>query len=149
MDEKKPFPFDPFADSLLGEKVLIAWLSLGKSETDLKTSLESNLNSKEFYFTPNAVKQTVMVRFPEQVRILIGSKDSVGLNRLFSDIISGKASGLGKPALDVALELLEWLLTGFEEDQILSVLLSSVFGKEFDVSFVEKVRAEYVKELRG
>ena len=46
---------------------------------------------------------------------------------------------------------MEWLLTGFDMDEAIADYLNLLFGKEqiIDVAFVEKIRSEYIKEMRG
>ena len=55
------------------------------------------------------------------------------------------------PAVDITFELVEWLLTGFDMDEAIADYLNLLFGKEqiIDVAFVEKIRSEYIKEMRG
>ncbi|WP_411821407.1 VanZ family protein [Leptospira sp. 'Mane'] len=149
MNEKKPFPFLPFVDSLFGEKFLQVWIQSGKLEKELTDQLLNHFSSDNFYFTPNALKQSIMVRYPEQIRKYIKEKNFSALNQLMIQIGKGTAEGIDKPALDVVFELLEWMITGYEEDGMIANLLVALFGNEgmINESFVVRVREEYQKEL--
>ncbi|TGN14539.1 VanZ family protein [Leptospira ilyithenensis] len=149
MNEKKPFPFLPFVDSLFGEKLLQVWIQTGREEKELIHQLAAKFSAEEFYFTPNAIKQSIMVRYPEQIRKYINERDFESLNRLIFQIGQGTSEGINKPALDVVFELLEWMITGYEDDQMIVNILVRLFDNEgiLNQDFVEKVRAEYQKEL--
>ncbi|MDF3819954.1 VanZ family protein [Leptospira sp. 96542] len=147
--EKKPFPFDPFQDSLIGEKILGLWLSDHKSEKDLRERLEHSLGlgPNLIFFTPNADKQKLMVSYPTEIRKYLESKDYELVQKLLIQIARGY--GDKQPALDISLELIEWLLTGFDLDELIKQVLSTIFEFPFDIEFVHRVRSEYIKELRG
>ncbi len=149
--EKSSYPYEPFKDSLLGEKILLCWTSSNHKEQDLVDSLSHNLATDKFYFTPNAVKQTLMVRYPTEIRKFITNGDYEKVGDLLFKIAYGDLANDEPKALDICMELMEWLLTGFEIDKELGQYFSKLFSHSeiFSESFVENVRAEYVKELRG
>ncbi|GBF51896.1 hypothetical protein LPTSP4_34340 [Leptospira ryugenii] len=146
--EKRPFPFSPFVDSLLGEKILIIAKKHGLSEDFLLSSLKKNLSLPEFYFTPNSQKQTLMVRYPNLIRKLIESGDFNGLVDIFLKISKGQTQEFEIPAIDLSFELIEWLLTGFEMKNQIADILNALFGvSEFQESWIEEIWIEYQKEL--
>ena len=75
MNAKASYPFDPFVDSLLGEKIMFVWKSSNQSSKDLLDALLSKTNQTAFTFTPNATKQTLMVSIPVQIRTLHSEKN--------------------------------------------------------------------------
>ncbi|TGL61812.1 VanZ family protein [Leptospira ognonensis] len=151
MNSKSPFPFDPFQDSLLGEKICFVWTSLHHSQKDLMDSLLSNTNQTAFYFTPNATKQTLMVSYPSKIREFLSKGEYQKIEEILLALAKGSLTENKLSALDITLELLEWLLTGFDVDEQIVIFFNSLFAQPqiIDLSFVEMVRAEYVKELRG
>ncbi|TGL62496.1 VanZ family protein [Leptospira jelokensis] len=149
--DKKPYPFLPFEDSLVGEKILIVWQESHHSEKNLKEHLLSALNLKEdqLVFTPNAVKQKLMVSFPTEIRNLIAENRSSEIPTLLVNIAKGKTTANPDPSVDITFELIEWLLTGFDLDEVLRETLSLLFGTNLNLEFLISVRAEYFKEFRG
>ncbi|MCZ8344580.1 MAG: VanZ family protein [Leptospira sp.] len=147
--EKQPFPFDPFVDSLLGEKILAVWQLDHHSKDKLETSMlrATNLAKEQICFTSNANKQVLMVSYPKEFREKINSQDYDSIAKRIFEIAIGNDEK--PPALDIALELLEWLLTGFDLENVVEQSLSKIFGVPFGIPFLERVRAEYIKELRG
>lgn len=149
--DKKPYPFLPFEDSLVGEKILFVWQESHHSEKNLKDHLLAalNLNEDQLVFTPNAVKQKLMVSFPTEIRNLIAENRSSEIPTLLLNIAKGKTTANPDPSVDIAFELIEWLLTGFDLDEVLRETLSLLFGTNLNLEFLTSVRAEYFKELRG
>lgn len=146
--EKKPFPFDPFVDSLIGEKILTLLHNQYTKESLTRLALESlGIGLDQVCFTSNVKKQILMVSYPTEIRKRLESNERIYVCDLLFQIAKG--SHENPPALDIALELIEWLLTGFEEDALVSDSLSKIFGIQLDIDFVNLLRSEYVKELRG
>ncbi|XDD44577.1 VanZ family protein [Leptospira sp. WS60.C2] len=149
--DKKPYPFLPFEDSLVGEKILFVWQTSHHSEKNLKNHLLQALNITEdqMVFTPNAIKQKLMVSYPTEIRNLINENRTIEIPNLLFAIAQGKTTSNPNPALDITFELIEWLLTGFDLDEVLCETLSRLFGVALTNEFLTSVRAEYIKELRG
>ncbi|TGK86379.1 VanZ family protein [Leptospira montravelensis] len=149
--DKKPYPFLPFEDSLVGEKILLVWQENHHSEKNLKEHLLKalDLSEDQVVFTPNAIKQKLMVSYPTEIRKLIEEKKFSQITDLLLTIAKGKSEQYPTPALDITFELLEWILTGFDLDDVIAETLSALFGTSFTNPFVDQVRAEYIKELRG
>ncbi|WP_035983540.1 hypothetical protein [Leptospira meyeri] len=149
--DKKPYPFLPFEDSLVGEKILLVWQESHHSEKNLKEHLLKalDLTEDQIVFTPNAIKQKLMVSFPTEIRNFIDQKNPSQITELLLTIAKGKSKVYPSPALDITFELIEWILTGFDLDDVLVETLSALFGTQLNNVFVDQVRAEYIKELRG
>lgn len=149
--DKKPYPFLPFEDSLVGEKILFVWQESHHSEKNLKDHLLLSLDVKEeqLVFTPNAIKQKLMVSYPTEIRNLIAENRTSEIPQLLINIAKGKTPSNPNPSLDITFELIEWLLTGFDLDEVLRETLSLLFGTTLTIEFLTSVRAEYFKELRG
>ncbi len=149
--DKKPYPFSPFEDSLVGEKILFVWQASHHSEKNLKDHLlhALGLGVDQVVFTPNAMKQKLMVSYPTEIRNLINDNRTNEIPHLLISIAKGNTPSNASPALDITFELIEWLLTGFDLDEVLSETLSLLFGTNLTTEFLTSVRAEYIKELRG
>lgn len=149
--DKKPYPFLPFEDSLVGEKILFVWQESHHSEKNLKDHLLLSLDVKEeqLVFTPNAIKQKLMVSYPTEIRNLIAENRTSEIPQLLINIAKGKTPSNPNPSFDITFELIEWLLTGFDLDEVLRETLSLLFGTTLTIEFLTSVRAEYFKELRG
>ncbi|TGK92835.1 VanZ family protein [Leptospira brenneri] len=149
--DKKPHPFLPFEDSLVGEKILLVWQESHHSEKNLKDHLLKalDLSEDQIVFTPNAIKQKLMVSFPTEIRSLIAKRDLAGITNLLLAIAKGKSDLNQNPAVDITFELIEWILTGFDLDDVLVETLSTLFETRLTNEFIDQVRAEYIKEFRG
>lgn len=117
------FPFYPFRDFLLGEVIFKTLQEDGVSPQDAEDAVLSHLTSdkKCFVFTPNAKKQTLLNLYPEKIRGLLKTDQEEKIRQEFCNMIQTE----GK--MDLALELLEWLFTGFEERRKLLNELFSLF----------------------
>lgn len=149
--DKKPYPFLPFEDSLVGEKILLVWQESHHSEKNLKDHLLKALDLHEdrLVFTPNAIKQKLMVSYPTEIRSYIEKAEPSNITNLLLQIAKGKSELYPEPALDITFELIEWILTGFDLDDVIVETLSALFGTTLTNDFVDQVRAEYIKEFRG
>lgn len=90
-----------------------------------------------------------MVSYPTEIRSFIDKKELSKITNLLLQIAKGKSELFPTPALDITFELIEWILTGFDIDDVLVETLSALFGTSLTNEFVDHVRAEYIKELRG
>ncbi len=149
--DKKPYPFLPFEDSLVGEKILLVWQESHHSEKNLKDHLLKalDLTEDQIIFTPNAIKQKLMVSYPTEIRSYIEKGEPGNITNLLLQIAKGKSELNPTPALDITFELMEWILTGFDLENVLVETFSALFGTNLTSDFVDQVRAEYIKEFRG
>ncbi|MBM9502272.1 hypothetical protein JWG44_18635 [Leptospira sp. 201903071] len=139
------FPFYPFRDFLLGEVLLKTLKELNVSSESAEEAVGSHLSpgQKGFVFTPNAKKQTLMNLYPEKIRGFLKVGKTEEIKNEFRTMISSE----GK--LDLALELLEWLFTGFEEKKLLNELFSLVLNDKIPLpeNFLETLKKNYEEEV--
>jgi len=123
----EPFPFSPLQDSLFGEVLLESWKNHGGSSSDLESAIQKALGqtSRGFFFTSNADKQILLNTIPNTIRSLISKKETESMELLFFQLASGSGE-YTRPHLDVALELLLWIFTGFEERELFVRLLKKL-----------------------
>lgn len=139
------FPFHPFQDFLLGEVIFKTLKELNISSETAEDAVRSHLSpgQKDFVFTPNAKKQTLMNLYPEKIRGFLKAGKTEEIKKEFRTMISSE----GK--LDLALELLEWLFTGFEEKKLLNELFSLVLNDKITLpeNFLETLEKNYEEEV--
>ncbi|PJZ52843.1 hypothetical protein [Leptospira adleri] len=139
------FPFHPFQDFLLGEVIFKTLKELNVPSEAAEDAVRSHLPSgrKDFLFTPNAKKQTLMNLYPEKIRDFLKAGKKEEIKKEFRTMISSE----GK--LDLALELLEWLFTGFEEKELLNELFSLVLNDKITLpeNFIETLKKNYEEEV--
>jgi hypothetical protein len=146
---KQVYQYKPLEDSLLGQ---ILKLVYGKQSTDvslLEKALESNLSEGRFFTgTKKSEKQTLLRILPDRFRTYIQKKDISKAIQEFSLLVKGDKST--EPKIDLALEILEWILSGFEEDEMTMELLKELCNQKvsFDKNFVLALRAEYNAEIQ-
>ncbi|AOP36239.1 hypothetical protein A0128_19620 [Leptospira tipperaryensis] len=139
------FPFHPFQDFLLGEVIFKTLKELNVSPDLAEEAVRSHLppDQKDFVFTPNAKKQTLMNLYPEKIRGFLKAGKTEEIKKEFRMMIASE----GK--LDLALELLEWLFTGFEEKKLLNELFSLVLNDKISLpeNFLEVLKKNYEEEV--
>ncbi|MCH1913823.1 hypothetical protein L9Z41_18535 [Leptospira noguchii] len=140
------FPFYPFRDFLLGEVIFKTLQEDGISSKDAEDAVLSHLTSgkKHFVFTPNAKKQTLLNLYPEKIRNLLKANQEEKIKQEFCNMIQAEER------MDLALELLEWLFTGFEERRKLLNELFSFFlnGKILlQGNFLDRLKINYEEEI--
>lgn len=139
------FPFHPFQDFLLGEVILKTLKESNIASETAEEAVRSHLppGQKDFVFTPNAKKQTLMNLYPEKIRGFLKAGKSEEIKNEFTTMIASE----GK--MDLALELLEWLFTGFEEKKLLNELFSLVLNEKipFPENFLENLKKNYEEEV--
>ncbi|XDD52222.1 hypothetical protein AB3N59_19905 [Leptospira sp. WS92.C1] len=139
------FPFRPFQDFLLGEVLLRTLKDQGILEQAAETAVLSHLTAdqKQFVFTPNAKKQTLMSLYPEKIRgfLKAGKRKEIVSEFRTMIAIEGK--------MDLALELLEWLFTGFEDSELLNELFSLILNDKIELpeNFLSLLRKNYEEEV--
>jgi hypothetical protein len=128
---KEAFPFDPFQDSLLGEVLLRSWIHLSQDPILLKNYITQN-NTLHHTFTPNVKKQILMNTIPKEIRNTISHKNFDALLNLIKGLATGKTEYSEEKCLDVVLELLEWIWTGFPEESLVMKSLSNLYDNAPD-----------------
>ena len=142
-------PFQFSRDSFLGKLIADVWVESGHSEQELIDAFNTHNPGEAFFFTPNAEKQVFMNLLPTQFRKDIEKGEFMLVGEKFEDLVKGNSHITPTPKPDVALELVEWIFTGFDLDDLVLDLLSIFFNKKitFPPGFLDKVRAHYVKQL--
>lgn len=141
------FPFHPLQDFVLGEVLDRSLQRLGVSKAQTEGAILSHLQEgrPNFVFTPNAKKQTLMQSLPVQFRTWMEVGEDEKLLQNFRTMIREEGR------LDLALELLEWIFTGFEREELIRSLFSLVLNDKIVLppEFMGVLREEYDKEMRG
>ena len=143
-------PFQFSQDSFLGKLITEAWIESGRPEQELTDALNSSLvEGQQFYITPNAEKQVLMNLLPVQFRKDIEHSDYLMVGEKIEDLVKGNSHITPTPKVDIALELIEWILTGFELDDLVLDLIKIVFNKkpEFPPDFIAVIRRKYTSSL--
>jgi hypothetical protein len=150
---KKAFPFHPFTDSLFGECLLKAWESQGNSGLELsklihQTFLNKPAESEDggFVFTTNIKKEMILSELPIRIRGWIQEDNLEAVAVTLRDLAKGKYENQETPGLDLAFELLEWLVTGFELDSNIYQIILGFFGSDQRIS--ESLLREVQKNYR-
>lgn len=131
---------------LLGEVIFKTLQEDGVSPQDAEDAVLSHLPSdkKCFVFTPNAKKQTLLNLYPEKIRGLLKTDQEEKIRQEFCNMIQTE----GK--MDLALELLEWLFTGFEERRkLLNELFSLFLNDKIPLrdNFLDRLKINYEEEV--
>ncbi|MBW0435014.1 hypothetical protein HGB47_15485 [Leptospira yasudae] len=139
------FPFHPFRDFLLGEVLFKTLQEDGVNVADAEAAVLSHLPSdkRNFVFTPNAKKQTLLNLYPEKIRGLLKSKKGNEIKQEFKTMIATEGR------MDLALELLEWLFTGFDERELLNELFSLILNDRIPLQegFLDRLKKNYEEEV--
>ena len=143
------YPFHPIEDSLFGESFFKVWVDLGMNEKSFFSALqdaflkESILNgwpdserevskASGFYCTRNSVKEVIFHSVPQKLRRYLQTSDTSSCIQLLKDIGQGNLESQSYPGLDILFEILEWLLTGFEDRSMLEEFLHETFPALFE-----------------
>lgn len=143
-------PFQFSQDSFLGKLILEAWIQTGGNEKELIDALNSNLEEGQaFYITPNAEKQVLLNLLPAGFRKDIEHSDYVLVGEKIQDLVKGNSHITPTPKLDVALDIIEWVLTGFDLTEVVQDLLNIVFNKKLKITedLIVKIRSLYLEHL--
>ncbi|EMY13614.1 hypothetical protein LEP1GSC043_4734 [Leptospira weilii str. Ecochallenge] len=145
-DVNSGFPFYPFRDFLLGEVLLKTLLESGVSSQTAEEAILSHLSPGRNHFvcTPNAKKQTLLNLYPEKIRNLLREDREEGIKQEFRNMIKIEER------MDLALELLEWLFSGFEDKRSLLIGLFSLFLNDkvsLQENFLDRLKKNYEEEI--
>ncbi|TGK09053.1 hypothetical protein EHO60_13625 [Leptospira fletcheri] len=144
--QKSGFPFHPLEDSVLGE-VFARTLELsGISRAEANAAILSHLKQAgEFQFTPNSKKQVLLQSMPSMFRELLEQEKDSEILETFRKEIQEEGR------LDLALELLEWIFTGYEKEALVVALFELLLNGKVRLpeGFYGKMMEEYEREMRG
>lgn len=139
------YQYKPLEDSLLGKAIADVWLSYSFKLEELENAIQSNLNPKYSFFTgtKKSEKQILMGILPDKIRKWISNGNTNDIQDQLKQLISGTESS--PPKIDIALELMEWILTGFDKDDIFVVLLNELANQKihFPDDFLSKLKDRY------
>jgi len=144
------YPFQFSRDSLLGKLIAEVWNQIGNDASALEDAFLSNLADGEAFFsTPNVERQVLMNLLPAQFRKHMERAEYIIIGEKIQDLMKGNSHISPVPRADVAFELVEWILTGYENDDLVLDLVRILFNKKiiFPENFLEKLRAQYVHML--
>ncbi|TGK01946.1 hypothetical protein EHQ53_14500 [Leptospira langatensis] len=147
-DAQKPgFPFHPLEDFVLGEVLGRTLEALGTSKQEAEKAILSHLppDRPEFLFTPNAKKQVLLQSMPIELRSFLEAGDWKKVVEVLQRTIKEEGR------LDLALELIEWIFTGFDQEDLVRDLFSLVLNDKIELKkeFYPLLKEEYDKEMRG
>lgn len=137
---------------MFGECLQKAWANSNLPISKLETLITSLSTSPEgFTFTSNATKEILLSQAPAELRTLIQDKDSEAIASLLLELTKGKYENQSSDGLDIAFELMEWLLTGFEDEIKFTEILKSFLGEAPEISdtLITTLRKEYDLALRS
>ncbi|MBE7413501.1 MAG: hypothetical protein L6Q54_06865 [Leptospiraceae bacterium] len=147
------YAYHPLEDSFFGKLIGEVLHSNGISREEILNSIHSNLEfpEKKFSFTgtPKADKQIQMSILPVKIRKWISEKKYKEIQDEFRGLAFGKNQE--KPKIDLALEILEWIVSGFEEDELVLELIKILTGHKIPVelNLVESLKSEYETAIQG
>ncbi|MCC5816072.1 MAG: VanZ family protein [Leptospira sp.] len=149
MELKKGYPFLPLVDSLFGECLLSTWQYFNKSEESLKSLLLALYSGNEisevgYTCTKNTEKEILHSKAPDEIRRYLETREYSNVAKALSSIALGTYMEVTHPSLDVVFELLEWILSGFDDIVLLNVLKEFLDGNEIiDEKFITHLKGEY------
>lgn len=125
--QKSPHPYLPFQDAVLGE-VLFKTVQAHEAAFSFDNLKNFHLFSQkpEFAFTPNAKKQVLHIELLSELRSCLEKEDVASIYKTFEKLLEIDSNGVSK--FDIALELLEWMYTGFGETKLFRELLLKIFS---------------------
>ncbi|PJZ70716.1 hypothetical protein CH373_07250 [Leptospira perolatii] len=145
--EKAGYPFHPLQDFILGEILAKTLEKFGIPKEEIDSAIRSNLKpgQKEFICTPNAKKQILLQTVPVEIRGLLQADKTSEVVEVFHNIIAQDGR------LDFALELIEWIFTGFENEDLVRKLFEQVLNHKIvlPVEFYSFLKKEYETEMLG
>ncbi|TGK03886.1 hypothetical protein EHO59_10185 [Leptospira semungkisensis] len=145
--QKPGFPFHPLEDFVLGEVLGRTLQSLGVPKEEIEKAILSHLppGQTQFFFTPNAKKQILLQSMPVELRSFLEAGDW----KKVLDTLRKTIKEEGR--LDLSLELIEWIFTGFDQEDLVRDLFSLVLNDKIELKkeFYPLLKEEYDKEMRG
>ncbi|PNV77042.1 hypothetical protein [Leptospira inadai] len=141
------YPFRPLQDFVLGEVLGRTLERLGTPILETEAAILSHLSPgiREFQFTPNSKKQVLLQSMPSQFRSFLELGKELELLEVLHKTIAVEGR------LDLALELIEWIFTGFEKEDLVRRLFTLVLNGKIELKpeFYSVLKEEYEKEMSG
>jgi len=147
---KPEYQYKPLTDSLFGKALSDTFCKVNQEPSLLKleAAISSHLKDGHFFVgTKRAEKQVLLRILPDQIRKLIQEIRYTEIVEEIAELIKGNTDQ--PPKIDVALELIEWLLSGFDEDVLIQSLLFELTNRQvsFDIQFIQALRETYNEEV--
>ncbi|MCC6275408.1 MAG: hypothetical protein IT569_06100 [Leptospiraceae bacterium] len=142
------YAYQPLEDSFFGKLIGEVLGVQGISKQEIRDSIYSNLADLQiaahFVGTPKTEKRIIMNILPEKIRKWIFDGNFQSVKDEFQLLAFGDGRNL-KPKIDVALEILEWIFTGFENDELVLELIRILTGHKFAIEkdFIAKLKPSY------
>jgi hypothetical protein len=141
------FPFKPLEDHFFGILIGNVWKATDGDLDKLNRAIHSRLVGElpHYTCTPKGDKIVLMNIYPNQFRKYIETKKYDKLYFEFERLITAKVPET-IPRLDIAMDLLEWLFTGFPDQEEISRNLLILLTKKqisFSEEFWLKLKEEY------
>ena len=141
------FPFKPLEDHFFGNLIGNVWRGTGGDFEKINLAIHSRLvgEPKHYTCTPKGDRVVLHTIYPNQFRKYLENKEYTKLYVEFEKLIAGKVPNT-IPRLDVALDLFEWIFTGFpEQEEVSRQLLLIITNKQisFSEEFWLKLKEEY------
>jgi hypothetical protein len=146
---KSEYQYKPLTDSLLGKALSDTFCKVYQEPSSrLEAAIASHLKEGAFFVgTKKAEKQVLLRILPDQIRKWIKEIRYTEIVEEIVELIQGTTDQ--PPKIDVALELIEWLLSGFDEDILIQNLLSELTNRkiQFDLDFIRSLKNTYNEEI--
>ncbi len=143
--KKQGFPFHPLEDFVLGEVLGKALERLGIPKEKTAEAILSHLpeGQSQFLFTPNSKKQILLQSIPVELRGFLDAGKDEEVFFVFRKTIREEGR------LDLALELIEWIFTGFDREDLVRALFSLVLNDKISLpaDFYSVLKKEYDIEM--
>ncbi len=141
------FPFKPLEDHFFGNLIGNAWKAIDGSFEKINLAIHSRLvgDLRHYTCTPKGDRIVLMNIYPNQFRKYLENNQFQKLNDEFEKLLTGKVPNT-VPRFDVAMDLLEWIYTGFpEKEEVSHQLLAILTNKQisFPEEFWLKLKEEY------
>ena len=138
--------FNFLKETFFGNLLCETWESSGRDANELLNSfpIVVKSNSHEILKREAHERQIIYGVIPEQIRksISLGNYDDV--IRKFRILITGDGKA-ASPRPDIALELSEWIFSGFDEDRLMLTILELITENKiaFPEDFIERLKTAY------
>lgn len=140
------YAYQILEDSFFGKLIGDVLCAEGIPKQLILDSIHSNLiGSRQFTGTPKAEKQIIIAVLPDKFRKWISERKFQQVKTEFAHLAFGV--GDKSPKIDLALEILEWIFSGFDEDDLVLELIKILVGKKVQINqnIVVKLRGAYQK----
>ncbi|MCE9500196.1 MAG: hypothetical protein K8R21_06835 [Leptospira sp.] len=142
-----PNSFNELKETLFGNLLCDVWESSGREINEFLNcflqsprSIDPEILKLEFH-----ERQVIYNIIPEKIRKSISIGDHDGVITSFKSLIDRELLITDRPRPDIALELLEWIFTGYEEGNLILRILETFTksNSQFPEDFIDKLKIGY------